>query len=56
MDALHHHGFEAILSTLPRGSPAGWIDLPSKARALGVPVTHVEMPDAVVRREETLGG
>ena len=47
-DALHLQGFdEIIISTLPR-RVSRWIrlDLLSKARALGVPVTHVD-PDAV---------
>ncbi len=56
MDALHHHGFdEIILSTLPRRF-SRWlgVDLPSKARALGLPITHVEVPDAAVSREAAL--
>jgi hypothetical protein len=43
-DALHLHGAdEIIISTLP-GRVSRWLrlDLVSKARGLGVPVTHVE--------------
>ncbi len=53
MDALYHHGFdEIILSTLPRRF-SRWlrVDLPSKARGLGLPVTHVEVPEAAVQPE-----
>ncbi len=56
MDALHDHGFdELIISTLPRRI-SRWLgqDLPSKARGLGLPVTHVEVPDAAVPSEESL--
>ena len=56
MDALHAHDVdEIILSTLPRRF-SRWlrVDLPSKARGLGIPVTHVEVPDAAVSREPTL--
>ncbi|MDQ3239941.1 MAG: hypothetical protein M3Q43_00815 [Actinomycetota bacterium] len=56
MDALHHHGFdEIILSTLPRRF-SRWlgVDLPSKARALGLPITHVEVPDVAVSPEAAL--
>jgi hypothetical protein len=43
-DALHLHGFdEIILSTLPwRISQWLRVDLPSKIRALGIPVLHVQ--------------
>ena len=54
-DALHLRGFdEIILSTLPwRISRWMRVDLPSKVRALGVPVLHVttseaSQPDAVL--------
>lgn len=56
MDALHHHGFdEIILSTLPRRF-SRWlgVDLPSKARGLGLPITHVEVPDVAVSPEAAL--
>ncbi len=56
MDALHDHDFdEIILSTLPRRL-SRWlrVDLPSKARGLGLPITHVEVPDVAVRREAAL--
>lgn len=56
MDALYDHGFdEIILSTLSRRF-SRWlrVDLPSKARALGLPVMHVEVPEVAVRREATL--
>jgi hypothetical protein len=56
-DALHLHGFdEIILSTLPwRISRWMRLDLPSKVRALGVPVLHViasdsEAPDGALAR------
>jgi hypothetical protein len=54
MDAVHDRGFdEIILSTLPR-RVSRWlrVDLPSKARGLGLPVTHVEVPG--VPKEESL--
>jgi hypothetical protein len=46
-DAVHLDGYdEVILSTLPwRLSRWLKLDLPSKVRALGLPVTHVS-PDA----------
>ncbi len=47
-DALHLRGFdEIILSTLPKRL-SRWmhIDLPSKVRALGVPMTHVSATSA----------
>ncbi|HEV2773591.1 MAG TPA: hypothetical protein VGV57_12340 [Thermoleophilaceae bacterium] len=56
MDAVHHRGFdEIILSTLPRRI-SRWlrVDLPSKARGLGLPVTHVEVPDAGIPTEDSL--
>lgn len=56
MDAVHDRGFdEIILSTLPRRL-SRWlrVDLPSKARGLGLPVTHVEVPDAEFPTEESL--
>jgi hypothetical protein len=56
MDALYRHGFdEIILSTLPRRF-SRWlrVDLPSKARGLGLPVTHVEMPETAVQEEAAL--
>ena len=46
-DALTHDGFsEIIVSTLPRRL-SRWLrlDLPSKARGLGLPVLHVEAED-----------
>lgn len=46
-DELHVHGHdEVLLSTLP-GRVSRWLkmDLPSRVRALGVPVTHVEAAD-----------
>jgi hypothetical protein len=30
------------------------VDLPSKARALGLPITHVEVPDVAVSPEAAL--
>lgn len=51
MDALYDHGFdELIISTLPRRL-SRWlrVDLPSKARDLGLPITHVEAPDTAPR-------
>ncbi len=56
MDALYDHGFDEILvSTLPRRF-SRWlrVDLPSKVCGLGLPVTHVEVPDAALRREGAL--
>jgi hypothetical protein len=47
-DAVHLHGFdEIILSTLP-ARVSRWLklDLPSKARGLGLPVTHVEAKES----------
>jgi hypothetical protein len=56
-DALHLRGFdEIILSTLPwRVSRWMRLDLPSKVRALGVPLTHVTStaarePESVLAR------
>lgn len=48
-DALHSQAFdEIIISTLPsRVSRWMHIDLPSKARGLGLPVTHVQARDGV---------
>lgn len=49
-DTLHEHTFdEIIISTLPRHL-SRWmhVDLPSKVRALGLPVTHVEGTDTPV--------
>lgn len=48
-DALQIYGFdEIIVSTLPRRL-SRWLklDLPSKARGFGLPVTHVEAEDSV---------
>ena len=56
-DAVHLQGFdEIIISTLPR-RVSRWmrLDLPSKARALGLPVTHVD-PDALAACVVELGG
>ena len=47
-DAVNLHGFdEIILSTLP-ARVSRWLklDLPSKARGLGLPLTHVEAKEA----------
>ena len=55
-DALNLHGFdEIIVSTLPRRI-SRWlrVDLPSKARGLGLPVTHVEVPDTGIATEDSL--
>jgi hypothetical protein len=60
-DALHERQFdEIIISTLPRRL-SRWmhIDLPSKVRCLGLPVTHVEArrapaPDEVVAGEAVI--
>jgi hypothetical protein len=48
-DALHLRGFdEIILSTLPwRISRWMHVDLPSKVRALGIPVQHVSADEAL---------
>jgi hypothetical protein len=53
-DALHLRGFdEIILSTLPsRISRWMRIDLPSKVRALGLPVLHVTTADVDVALNE----
>jgi hypothetical protein len=50
-DALHQGGFdEIIISTLPwRVSRWLRVDLPSKLRALGVPVRHIESSEAMTR-------
>lgn len=56
-DALYQGGFdEIIISTLPwRVSRWLRVDLPSKLRALGVPVCHVEGSGALTRgRPETV--
>lgn len=48
-DALHQRRFdEIVISTLPR-RVSRWLklDLPSKARALGLPVVHVETAEPV---------
>jgi hypothetical protein len=52
-DALHLRGFdEIILSTLPwRISRWMRVDLPSKVRALGIPVQHVSADEALSVRE-----
>jgi hypothetical protein len=47
-DAINLHGFdEIILSTLP-AKVSRWLklDLPSKARGLGLPLTHVEAKES----------
>lgn len=56
MDALHDQSFdEIIISALPHRL-SRWLrfDLPSKARRLGLPVIHVEVPEAAARREEAV--
>lgn len=47
-DAVHLRGFDEIIISTLRRSVSRWtkLDLPHKARALGLPVTHVE-PDSV---------
>jgi len=47
-DAVHGGDYDEIIVSTLRGRISGWmkLDLPSKARALGLPVIHVE-PDAV---------
>ncbi len=60
-DALHEQHFdEIIISTLPRRL-SRWmhIDLPSKVRGIGLPVTHVEArrapaPEEVVAEEAVM--
>jgi hypothetical protein len=56
-DSLHLRGFdEIILSTLPwRLSRWMRIDLPSKIRALGVPVLHVTTSHTAADSEELAG-
>ncbi|MEA2256359.1 MAG: hypothetical protein QOG35_2404 [Solirubrobacteraceae bacterium] len=47
-DAVHLHRVDEIIISTLRRSLSSWLklDLPNKARALGLPVTHIE-PDAV---------
>ncbi len=47
-DAIHGGRYDEIIISTLRSRVSGWVrlDLPSKARALGLPVVHVE-PDAV---------
>jgi hypothetical protein len=57
-DTLHHREVhEIIISTLPRRL-SKWmhIDLPSKVRGLGKPVTHVEGEQAPVEDPQPAGG
>jgi len=57
-DTLHERAIdEIIISTLPRRL-SRWmhLDLPSKVRGLGKPVSHVEAAGAPAVKQEVVGG